>query len=177
MASEKRQKELNVKEHRDLLIQSIRAHLVPAILRQGFEIARSVQRGPIDRASEASFPFEQLVRTRGAAVDLAEIQFAPHRRAAFRINAGVAPKEGMMTLTGHWSAEEICVHWLNEFFEMYASPRWGAWFALWGWRFRTPRQSDYDKLALRVCALVPEIDLALREGNLGPHMRKVVISR
>ena len=45
------------------------------------------------------------------------------------------------------------------------------------WRFRTPVQSDYDKLALRVACLLPEVELALREGKLGPHMRKIVIPR
>jgi hypothetical protein len=108
---------------------------------------------------------------------LIEIQFAPYKGAAFRVNVGVAPKEGMMTLTGHWPAEEVCVQWLNEFFEMYASPRWRTWFSLRFWQFRMPVQSDYDKLTLRVAAFLPEVELALREGKLGPHMRRVVIPR
>ena len=100
-----------------------------------------------------------------------------YQRAAFRINAGVAPKQGMMTVTGHWPAEGVCVHWLNEFFEMYASSRWRSWFSLWFWRFRIPVQSDYDKLALRVAGFLPEVELALREGKLGLHVRRVVIPR
>jgi len=83
----------------------------------------------------------------------------------------------MMTVTGPWPAEQVCVHWLNEFFEMYASPRWRTWFFLWFWRFRTPAQSDYDKLARRVMDFLPEVDLALREGKLGPHMRRVMIRK
>lgn len=158
-------------------MRSIQVHLLPVLINQGFEVAPRVRRGPTDRESELSFPLEPLIRARGAGVDLIEIQFAPYRRAAFRINAGVAPKEGMMTLTGHWRAEEVCVHWLNQFFEMYASPRWRTWFSLRFWRFRTPAQSDYDKLTLRVAGFLPEVELALCEGKLGPHMRSVVISR
>lgn len=177
MASEKSRKASKVKEHRNLLTQGIRAHLVPALLRQGFETVPRMRHGPTDRESELSFPLEQLIRAREAGVDLIEIQFAPYRRAAFRINAGVAPKEGMMTVTGLWPAEEVCVHWLNEFFEMYASPRWRSWFSLWFWRLRTPVQSDYDRLALRVAGFLPEVELALSEGKLGPHMRRIVIPR
>jgi len=59
-------------------------------------------------------------------------------------------------------------------FEMYASQRWRMWFSLRFWRFRTPTQSGYDKLALRVAGLLPEVELALRKGKLGPRMRKIV---
>jgi hypothetical protein len=106
-----------------------------------------------------------------------EIQFAPYRRAAFRLNAAVAPKAGIMTLTGHVPAEDLCVHWLDEVFEMYASPRWRSWFSLWFSRCRRPIPSNYDRLALRVAGFLPEVESALREGTLGPHMRKVVIRR
>ncbi len=178
MAAENRHRALKVKEHRDLLIQSIQAHLLPVLLKQGFEVAPPTHRGPVDREFVLSFPsWGRLIRARESGVDLIEIQFAPYRRAAFRINAGVAPKKGMMTLTGQWPAEDVLVHWLNEFFEMYDSAKWRIWFSLWFWRFRSPVQSDYDKLALRVVAFLPEIELALREGRLGPHMRRVVIPR
>ncbi len=108
-------------------------------------------------------------------MDLIEIQFAPRRRAAFRINVGIAPKEGMMTLTGHWRAEDVHVHWLKEFFEMYALTRWRTWFSVRHRLYRPRTQSDYDKLALRVAGLVPELELALRAGKLGPHMRRVAM--
>jgi hypothetical protein len=101
----------------------------------------------------------------------------------------VVPKEGIMTLRGHHPAEEVAVHWLDQYFETHAH-RWlrpglralrleplGAWFSVWHWPYRSPTQSDYDKLALRVAGLVPEVELTLREGKLGAHMRKVAISR
>jgi hypothetical protein len=110
-------------------------------------------------------------------VDLIEIDFRAHRRAAFRIAAGVAPKEGLMTLTGHWAAEDVHVGWLNEFYVMYASPRWQVSFFVWHWPYQSTSLCNYEKLAQRVAGLTPELELALREGRLGPHVRRFEIRR
>jgi hypothetical protein len=172
----KRPRILKAKEQTELLKQSLRTHLLPVLTNQGFEAAPPVPRGPVDREFVVSFPlWGRLIRARESGVDLIEIQFAPRRRDAFRINMGVSPKEGMATLKGHWAAEDVLVHWLNEFFEMYASSRWRIWFSVRQPLFRSRTQGDYDKLALRVAGLVPELELALREGKLGPHMRRIVI--
>jgi hypothetical protein len=58
---------------------------------------------------------------------------------------------------------------------MYACPRWFRFFSLWLYYLRSPKQADYDKLALRVAGFVPELELALREDRLGPHMRRLVL--
>ena len=174
----RRAREQKIRKHRKLLIESVRTHILPRLIEQGFVVTPQINSEPIDREFVQAFPLGFLRRTRpDGRVDLVEIQFTSYRGAAFRTNAGVAPKEGMMTLTGHWPAEEILVGWLNEFFEMYASPRWWAWFSLRFWSFRTPVQAEYDNLALQVAGFLPEIDLALRESRLGPHMRRVVIPR
>jgi len=34
---------------------------------------------------------------------------------------------------------------------------------------------DFEKLAVRVSNYVPELDLALREGKLGPHLRRKLL--
>jgi hypothetical protein len=161
----------------DLLIRSIQAHLMPVLIGQGFEVVPLVTRGPVDREFVLTLPLGRLRRIRDSKVDLVEIDFARHRRAAFRINAGVAPKNGLITLTGHWPAQDLYVEWLNEFFVMYTYPRWSIWFSVWRWPWRPPSQHDYDKLAQRVASFIPELESALREGSLGPHMRKVVIQR
>lgn len=173
----RRAKEYTLREHKDLLLQSVQTHVLPVFIQQGFSVNPRAHSDPVIRKSADTFPFElRRVRPDGR-VDLVEIQFMTYQRAAFRINAGVAPKEGMMTVTGHWPAEKVCIHWLSEFFEMYASSRWRSWFSLWFWRLRTPRQSDYDKLAVRVAGFLPEVELALREYKLGPHMRRVVVPK
>jgi len=96
-------------------------------------------------------------------------------RAAFRINARVVPRPGITTLGTHQTAEELGAGGLHDHFEMYAHPRWWVWYSLRFWRFRTPVQSAYDRLASRAAAFLPEIELALRDGKLGPHLRKIVI--
>lgn len=177
MTSKDKHKAIKAKECRDLLIESLRTHLLPVLTEQGFELAPLAHRGPIDREFVLTLPLGRMRRTRAGELDLVEIDFAKHRRPAFRINVGVAPKAGLMTLTGHWPADDPYVKWLNEFFIMYACPRWRIWFSLRFWSLRSPVKDDYDELALRVAGLVPELELALREGKLGPHMRQVVIPR
>ncbi len=169
-----------IKERRNWLIQSLRTHLLSVLIEQGFAVAPAVapgHSGPVDRELVLALPLGRLVRHRERGVDLIEIDFRTYRRAAFRIAAGVAPKEGLMTLTGHWAAEELYVGWLNEFYVMYALPRWQVSFYAWHWPYRSPTQRDYEKLAQRVAGFVPELELALREGKLGPHMRRFLIPR
>jgi hypothetical protein len=118
----RRAKEHRLRGHKDLLVQSVRAHIPPVYIQQGFSVAPRVRSGPGERKSAGTFPFELRRARPDGGVDLVEIQFMTYQRAAFRINAGVAPKDGMMTVTGHRPAEEVCIHWLNEYFEMHARP-------------------------------------------------------
>jgi hypothetical protein len=46
----------------------------------------------------------------------------------------------------------------------------GEWFSLWLTWLGSPKQADYEKLALRVAGLVPKIELVLSEDKLGPHI-------
>jgi hypothetical protein len=170
----------SVKGRRDRLIQSLRTHLLPALIEREFAVAPAVapgHSGPVDRELVQTLPLGRLIRHREGRVDLIEIDFRTYRRGAFRIAAGVAPKEGLMTLTGHWAAKELYVGWLNEFYVMYALPRWQVSFFAWHWPYQSPTQGDYEKLAQRVTGFVPELELALREGKLGPHMRRFLIPR
>lgn len=176
------------RQNRDLLTKSLRTHLVPAFTTRGFAVTPLRREGPIDREFERSFPsWGRLIRTRESGLDLVEIQLAPRGRDAFRINAGVVPKHGLTTLGGHWPAEDVPVHWLHEHFETHARP-WlrpglralgleplGAWFSLRQWPRRSPTQSDYDTLAVRGAGCVPELEGALRDGTLGPHIRRIVL--
>jgi hypothetical protein len=177
-AQSRRAKERKLIKYRDLLLESVRIHILPVLIQQGFTVTRRVHGGPVDRKSVDIFPLGEMRRVRpDGGVDLVEIQFKIYQRAAFRINATAVPKEGMMTAGGHRTAEELHAGGLHDHFEMYASPRWRGWFSLRFWRFRSPVQGDYEKLALCVAGFLPEIELSLREGKLGPHMRKIMIPR
>jgi hypothetical protein len=151
-------------------------HILPFFIQQGFVVTPRIPGSPVDRKSLDIFPFGGMRRARDdGGVDLVEIQFKTYKRAAFRINATAVPKAGMMTAGGHRTAEELDAGGLHDHFEMYASPRLWIWFSLRFWWFRSPVLSEYEMLALRVVSFLPEIDLALREGELGPHMRRILM--
>jgi hypothetical protein len=171
--SARRVQEQKLRKHRDLLVESLRTHLLPVFIQQGFAFAVRAHKVPSDRKSVGTFPFEPLRRASpDGGVDQVEIELRTYGRAAFRINACAVPKDGMTTLGGHRTAEECLVHGIHDL-EMYAYPRWFKFFSLWLYYLRSPKQADYNKLALRVVGFVPELELALREDRLGPHMRRL----
>jgi hypothetical protein len=165
----RRAAERRLRAHRDLLIEGVRRHILPVFIRQGFVVSE------VSSDSAGVFPLGHLRRNRkDETVDLVEVQFMSLRRAAFRINACTVPKEGIRTLGGQRTGDEVDVAGgLHDHFEMYASPRWRRWFSLPFWRFRTPTETDYDDLARRVATMLPEVELALLQGKLGPHVRKI----
>jgi hypothetical protein len=168
------------KNDRDHLLRAVRTHILPLLLRNGFSAAPVTKdRGPVDREVILMLPLGRLRRWRddGAGVDLVEIDFSRDRRS-FRFSVGVAPAEGLPTFTGQWPPEDVFVGWLDEFFEMYASPKWRRWFSVrrWPWQ-READQADYDNLAREVSSFLPELDSALHKGQVGPHMRRVVVRR
>jgi len=181
----RRAREQEGKRRKDLLVESVRTHLLPALIQRGFEAALRVHGNPAERKSVGIFPFGLLRRARpDGGVDLVEIQFMTYQRAAFRINACAVPKEGMMTAGGHRTAEELFAGGLHDHFETHARP-WlrpalrvlrveplGEWFSVWSWPLRSPK-GDFDKLALRVVGVLSELELALRDGQLGPHIRRL----
>jgi len=184
----RRAREREAKRRKDLLVESVRTHLVPAFVRQGFAFApRQVDPGAVERKAVGISPFGQLQRARpDGKTDLVEIQFMTYQRAAFRINACAVPKEGMMTLSGHRTAEECIALGVKDLYS-HARP-WlrpplralrleplGEWFSVWHWPFRALTKGDYDKLAMKAVGILPELESALRAGELGPHMRRLVM--
>jgi hypothetical protein len=191
MASHRARRARNkkLKGHKDFLRESVRTLLLPAFIDRRFAIAPRVHGEATEQKSLNTLPFGLLRRPRAdGGVDLVEIQFSSYQRAAFRINACPVPKDGMMTAAGHRFAEELEAGGLHDHFETHARP-WlrpalralrieplGQWFSLSLRCFRSPKQAAYDKLALRVAAIIPEIELALCEGKLGPHILRIVMT-
>lgn len=181
----RRAKEREARRRRALIEESVRTHLVPALIKLGFEPAPPRPQGdPQDRKYRGCFPScGRLIRRREPIVDQVQIQFSTYGRAAFRINAAAVPKDGMMTHGGRKTAEEclaLGVHdletharpWLRPILRTLRMEPLGAWFSLWRLPLGSPTPADYDKLALRAVEILPELELALREGRLGPHMRR-----
>jgi len=159
---------------RERLIDAVRKHLLPLFQQQGFSVAPLVSRGPADPDLARTLPLGRLRRIHASGVDLVEIDFARDKNA-FRVLAGVAPVGGVQTFTGRWPAEDVYVGWLDNYFEMYASPKWRRWFSVRRWPWQAPAQDDYENLAREVGGLVSEVDVALRDGQVGAHMRRVVM--
>lgn len=183
----RRAKERESKRRRALLEDSVRTHVASALIKLGFEPAPPRSRGePKDRKHAGCFPtWGQFARARGSIVDKVEIQFSTYGRAAFRINATAVPNSGMMTAGGHRAAEEIHASGLHDHLETHARP-WlrpilkglrveplGEWFSLWRWPLGRPTESDYGRLAQSAAAVLPELEVALRDGKLGPHIRRL----
>lgn len=181
----RRAKERESRRRRASVEKSVRTHLVPAIIKLGFEPAPPRSRDePEDRKYSGCFPlWGRWIRRREPIVDQLQIQFSTYGRAAFRMNASAVPKDGMMTHGGHKTAEEclaLGVHdletharpWLRPFLRVLRVEPSGAWFSLWHPPLGSPAPADYEKLALQAVEILPELDLALREGKLGPHMRR-----
>jgi hypothetical protein len=171
-------KEHKLRKHREFLLEGVRTHILPVFIQQQFAVIPRVHSASVDEKSVDIFPFGRMRRPKtDGGVDLVEIQFMTYGRAAFRINARAVRTDEITTVGGHRAAVEFEAGGLHDHFEMYAYPRLWLWFSLRFWRFRTPVQSRYDRLALQVAGFLPEIELALRDDKLGPHVRKIVFPR
>lgn len=165
---------------RKWLIASLEAILLPELERRGFQ--RAPLAGEDARGEMAiGFPFGRMRRETAAGLELVEIQLDKRRLPAFRLNLGIAPEGGIQhPLTGHVPQDEIWVHYLPRYWEVYAS-RWTShglpftrrWFAARRWPGAVPARADYDALVQRVVMLLPHVERALREQAPGPHVREV----
>ena len=165
----------DVQRKREWLLQSLRTHLAPALVQQGFVSMVQLSHGPVDREYRETFPLNPFLRRRGHSIDFVEVQLAPYRADYFRINAGVRSTEGLVAEGSQPAFDASLARW-SERYEMLSRPElW--WFWSWSWfTARTwPRQSapaDYDKLAIRVAGYLPELQLAFEQDHLGPHLRR-----
>ena len=162
---------------RQLLIHAIRVKLLPEFANRGFETDALPEPriGPMDRRLLVEMRFGRFRRTGPRGIELVEIQLAPRAQAAFRLNIGVAPADGIDTFAGHVAAEDILVGWLREYYALYQCPLFRVWFSVRRWPWREVKATDYEGLVERVVGLMPEVELALREGTQGRHIRLVQI--
>lgn len=147
---------------RTCLIKSLKKHFVPALIEQGFTEETRELPDPVSRKYQMAFPLRRMVRVNAEHVEWIQVQLNSYGRPIFRITAG-RKKAG----------KNIA------YFEMYEFPRWWvidwAWFKPCRWRFRSPQQSDFDALVIRIIGYIPELSHALREDQIGPHMRRVML--
>lgn len=166
-----------MKKERRWLIDSIRNQMLPEFARRDFEIVKlhSSEQHPIDRELIASLPFGLLRRRTDRGIEQIEINLSAHGRAAFNINIGIVPDTGIESSTGYVEPERVLVTWLDCYFVLCARRRFFAPFSVrHPWWSRLPiTEADYEQLVDRVVALLPEVDQALSNKKIGPHIRKV----
>jgi len=153
---------------------SIRSHLVRELVRHGFEVVPLPRRAgePKDRELIVAFPFGMLRRVGPRGFELVEIQL-DKRRVAFRLNFGIVPFDGINVVYGHVDAEEVLVGWLDRYYCLYQCPFFHMWFSVRRWLGGQVTQKHYDLLVTRVVQLIPEVELTLREGRRGHHVRLI----
>ena len=158
-------------------MHAIRTRLLPELMRRGFENVPlpPPEVGPMDRELIVTQPFGMLRRPGPQGLELVEIQLAPRGRAAFRLNIGIVPYAGIEGIYGPIAPDKVPVGWLNGYYHLYRCPFLWTWFSVRRWAWRKPAQIDYDDLVERVVRLIPEVEMVLREGKQGPHVRFIKI--
>lgn len=162
------------KNEKQWLRQAIQIYLLPEFKAKGFKVIPLSAEDARSREFRVAFPFGQLRRIAPQGFEIIEIQLDKPGRAAFRINFGIAPNEGIEhAIGGHIPQEKIAVHYLEHYYEVYQCRMLMRWFSLSHWPWRTIEQSDYEKLVQKVVGLIPEMEEALVSGKCGSHIREV----
>lgn len=162
---------------RGLLIDAIRAHLLPEFVKLGFEVLPLSGK---DAGGEVrmAFPFGRLRRISPNGFEMVEIQLHRRRHASFRLNVGIAPPNGVSHFTGaHIAQEDVWVHYLDQYYEVYKCPLFRQWFQIWHWPYRSVKKSNFDDLVGDVIGLLSEVELALHDGRCGSHIKCIKSGR
>jgi hypothetical protein len=158
---------------RQWLRQSLQRHLIPAFEANGFRLRPLTGEEATSREMKSAFSFGQLRRESSRGIDLVEIQLYKRGDAAFRLNIGTVPFDGVDHPFGHVTAEQANVHSLSKYFAAYSSPRFRRWFKVRRWFGPSGSKVDYENLVADNLGLVREAEDALRDGSRGPHIRIV----
>ena len=160
------------------LIENLWEYFIPAFEENGFQLAPLTGDEADSPELRSAFPFGHLRRVRSRELDLDEIQLDKFSRAAFRLNFGAVPAEGIdHPIGGHIKQEDAWVHDLGRYFEAYSFPTFRRWFAVRrGWFGPSVEEVDYRNLVEDNLGLVCEIEDALREGKQGRHIRVVDVN-
>lgn len=148
--------------------------LIPALQDRGFVWHKQRPASEVGREIVLSWPFGSMRRTNATSVDIVEITLKKRDRSFFLLVVGSVPLEGARNwFTGrHYSSEEIEICDLEELWQLVNCKRFFE-LSYFGFRFkswRTLSQKDYRDLVKRVVSYLPEIDDALRNRSVGPHM-------
>jgi hypothetical protein len=167
-------KEVTGKQRRLWLKESLQQYLVPELIARGFV---SVPLSSVDKRSKeicSSFPFGRFRRGKGNYFEMIEIQLDKHGRAAFRLNIGISPSGGINHVAGHVEQDDVWVHYLDSYYEMYQNAFMRFWFSVFSLPWKKLAKSDYECLVKKVVLLLPELEGVLKDRSLGRHIRQIV---
>lgn len=157
---------------RKWLINALRKSVVRSIEARGFENVPFGKTDIVDREFKQSFPFGRFRRKSLNGLHLLDIEFAVQGKAKFRINAGVFPAEGFVDILSQTVLpEEAWVHTLLKSYVLAGGSKRNNWFYVSHWFWQTPTRQQFEDLASTASALIPEIENALSNGTVGPHLK------
>lgn len=159
--------------YRHLLRVSIEATLIPLLESSGFERVPLAGEDLASRDIRSGFPFGRLRRFIADGADLADIQI-DKRHCAFRVNFGRAPEAGVNhPISGHINFPDVWAHYLPVSYELYANALFRRWFSAETWFGRPITQERIHRVVHAAVLALPEMEMALAGGRLGPHVRRV----
>ncbi|HYE71116.1 MAG TPA: hypothetical protein VD932_06305 [Aquabacterium sp.] len=161
---------------RQMLMSALRTILLPALAIRGFS---AVPPDPEDaRSSEIrhAFPFGRFRRLCSSGFEQIEIQLDKRERTALRLNAAVVPREGITHSVGPVACEDVWIHYLDRFIELYRFAPLCLWFASPRSLRSKATQQDFEVMARKIAELLPVLEQALGDpagGRWNLHLRRV----
>lgn len=162
-----------VDKARRWLIESLQKRLIPAFEECGFQVIPLAGEKAESHELRAAFPFGRLRRETAQGIEMVEVQLDKHGNAAFRLNVGVGPTEGIQNQIGYVAPEDMWIHYLNRYYEAYDCPLLQCWFRVRRWFGPSATLMDYDNLVTTNLGLIREVEDLWRNGKQGRHMRMV----
>lgn len=161
---------MTVREAKKFLILQLQDRLVPFFCSHGFHQAQIPERDRKSREMRVSLPLGSLKRFRGQKLDIIDIQIHS-QKAAFVLNFGVAPPEGVKLPNCHLGQDEVRAESLLESCRLYQFRPLMLWF---GFSY-LPVLHNPNTLASvaveRAIRLYSEVEEYFLHGTIGRHVK------
>jgi hypothetical protein len=157
------------------MVDALRTLVIPAFGQRGFRVRPLTEDDARSAIIRSAFPLGRLRRVTPAGCEMVEIQFDKRRPTTFRLNVGIAPPGGIVHAIGPVAQDDIWVHHLPRYFEVYRWAPCRRWFSAAGWFRASIMKETCDAVAGGIVSLIPDIEAALAMGKVGRHVRRVTV--
>lgn len=155
------------------MIRSLQTHLISEFQARGFILS------PVDRKLPRQVQVYNalgiLRRHTPHGIEQVEVVLSEPVRTSFAVEFGLVPLEGTDFPSGHYSAENTPVGWLNHYCRLRRK-KWNVfseWWRVRRWPWMKVKELDYVDLAKHIATLIPEIEQFFENGKCGPHVKLV----